>query len=84
MRKKFIFYHQIFCMRIIHSLILTDFLMSPVDHPLFNNYWRLKVTQRAANDFAINDFYKSMTSSNNVFMSAYVYLKVHTLSNSKC
>ena len=48
------------------------------------DYWRLKVTQRAANDFAINDFYKSMTSSNNVFISAYVYLKVHTLSNSKC
>ena len=33
--------------------------MSPVDHPIFNNYWRLKVTQRAANDFAIKDFYKA-------------------------
>ena len=25
----------------------------------FINYWRLKVTQRAANDFAIKDFYKA-------------------------
>ena len=77
MCKKFVFYHPIFCMRIIHSLILTG--RAP------HNYWRLKVTQRAANDFAINDFYKSMTSSKNVFMYVGLrVLKVHTLSNSKC
>ena len=56
---KIVWYLNFFLSKNNSFLHFTVPSMSPVDHPILNNYWRLKVTQRAANDFAIKDFYKA-------------------------